>query len=187
MARDSNCKTVFQYTPNQSQRQQHPPQPNATGAKATYLVTKVSNLSHCKLNLRCSCTGDCAVAPAQCHVSYALHVVLRCGLAQHIQRHTTYHPWKPLNKHKCAPWRLHMQLIHYFYTYTLTYACQLSYMHDSIQCRCSANCSQLCQWLESNQLQLPMQLCTTTLHQLSAVPFHATKHATTNTYAVQPE
>ena len=141
MARNPNCKSVFSVPSFQPQRQQHPPQPSATGAKATYLMAKVSNLSHCRLDMRCSCAGDYAVAPVQYHVSNALHAALHCGPAQHIQSHTIYHPYEPLHKCQHASWKLCMQQTHYIYTYSLIYACQFSNTHDSVECRCSTNCS----------------------------------------------
>ena len=55
-----------------------------------------------------------------------------------------------------------------------------------MQCSCRVGCPLLCQRLGSNQLQLPVQLCTTTPCQLSAVSCYATKRATNNTYTMQP-
>ena len=69
---------------------------SATGAKAKYLMAKISNLSHCRLALHCSCSGDYAVASVQRHVSNILHAALHRGPEQHTQSHTTYHPYEPL-------------------------------------------------------------------------------------------
>ena len=88
----SRLQTSFQYALNPIPAAAHPPQPKATGAKVTYLMTKASNLSHYRFNLRCSCTGNYAVAPVQCHVSNKLRAALHCGAAQHAQSHSTYHP-----------------------------------------------------------------------------------------------
>ena len=119
----------------QSQQQQYPPQPSATGAKTTYLMTKVSNLSHCRLTLRCSCSGDYAVAPVQCHVSNVLHAALHRGPAQHAQSHTTYHPYEPPDKcqhaYICKMHTIHMHI------HTIMHAnskiCTTEYCADAVQ------------------------------------------------------
>ena len=76
----------------QPQQQQHPLEPRTIGAQTTYEVTKIRNLSHFRLDLRCSFGSGCMVTPAQCQVTDALHAALHCTLQQHPHPHTTNLP-----------------------------------------------------------------------------------------------
>ena len=82
----------FNVLPTQPQQQQHLLKPRTIGAKATSAVTEINNLSHRRLDLRCSYNGGCLVAPAQCQATNALHVALHFTSQQHSHSHATYLP-----------------------------------------------------------------------------------------------
>ena len=90
--KEYQCWLVSKYSPTQPQWQQHPLKARPIGAKVTSAMNKISNLSHCRLDLRCSYSGGCVVAFVQCQVTNALHAALRCTSKEHSHPHATYLP-----------------------------------------------------------------------------------------------
>ena len=125
----SGLQTSLQYTHSPVPAAAHSPQPKAIGAKVTYLMTKMSKLSHCRLSLHCSCTGNYAVAPVQCHVSNKLRTALHCTA---LRSSTAYPialnipPLRPLT-------RVTMRQENYIYNICITYMHVHTYMHANSQ------------------------------------------------------